>query len=389
MPRTQRTRSKSSQWTDGFARGAVNNVGFADLSSLYDVSGKSITDYRGSPTSDGLLDIQEYDKSKLTLVEGQGGAQSDPTWHQYENFPLGRYKSDFTTYVTGTFSGLPSEDVQHTEIRARTNPSRPDYAIGHYIQDLVELPRMIKDIGDQLKRGSRRASPDKTAANNYLAAKFGWLPLFDDMQKLFDVYKYIDRRNDELARLFSSSGLKRRVGLGEFTGTNTQTVFVESGPRGSLTARAEQVLLCKTWGTIRWKPTIPPSHYPNNSARLALAKKTVLGATASGAFASSWDLIPWTWLLGWCTNVRSYVLAHGNTVPAAPSGMSCLMRHTVGTREFKVTSISSGLKGGYGTIEYERKQRSVRAKPSLSAFLPYLDGGRLSVLGALAVQRFR
>lgn len=387
MTRTARTRTSTVPFGSGSRIGAVNNVAFSGDATTLPMRYSTMDDYKGRPVKPSPMSKSSSDKSQLELVHGAKGSPTDPTWYVYDNFPIGRYGTDYNTAVQLSWPHGHSSTFG-TEILAKTNPSRPDYGIGTMIQDLVNLPRMIRDVGDAFKRGFSQPA-DKLIANQYLGAKFGWIPLYDDLSKLLDVNIYIDRRNSELDRLFSGRGLKRRVGLGKHTQTHVSTQFVSSGATGTLTAKAEQISHRELWGTARWKPTIPPQYYPSDSERLLLAKRTVLGATASGTFANSWDLIPWTWMLGWVTNVRSYVLAHGNTVPAAPSAETCVMIHTESSRNFTVTSRSAELRGGEGTIYYDEKFRNVHSKASVSAYLPYLDGGRLSVLGALAVQRFR
>jgi hypothetical protein len=371
---------------EGYHYGAVNGVPFGRNAADYDVQGSTCTDKVGSPVVDSTLTLKHWDKSGITLCNGSTGEEGADTWVRLIDYPIGKYESDAALINSGAPVVYPSSSVMATDVLARSNPSRPDFVPGQIIQDIYEIPKLIRHIGDQLKQGFR-VSPNR-AANGYLAAKFGWLPLVEDFVKTLDVFKYIDRRNNELDRLFTASGLKRRLRLGKYTGTSESTNFVASGAKGSLTCKQISHTTYEFWGTVRWKPSIAPEFYPNHAQQLALAKRIVLGATASGSFASSWDLIPWTWLLGWCTNVRSFVLAHGNTIPCDHSDV-CIMQHGDHHRDMKVTSQSSWMTGGDGTIVRDTKDRFVVSKASISAYPPYLDGGRLLTLGALAVQRFR
>jgi hypothetical protein len=250
---------------------------------------------------------------------------------------------------------------------------------------------MLYNIGNNLKDATRRRprkpSP-KGYANAYLSGLFGWSPLFDDISTLLDVSSYISRRNRELHKLFEGRGTRSRIDYGAQHNTFEDVQFLESGwPFGVLGATRKVVTSDHIWGTVRWKPTTSPGWHPSEEEYLALAKKVVSGATASGAFASAWDLIPWTWLLGWLVNVRSFVLANGNTVPAAP-GPVCLMRETRSIQTFVPSNPGGFLRTG--TITNWIKNRYIFPDgATFGAFLPHLDAGRLSVLSALAVQRLR
>lgn len=382
MARHHRDRYFGIPFSNGYISKQVNGVPSMTPASNFDEFFRDSGDYIGQPVVDSDFRLEKCDKSKIDRLSGYndlGGGN----FVNVVNHPLGKYESGYD-YVKLS-SGAPSYSALATTALARTNPSRPEFVAGELIQGIASVPRMIKEIGDHLRKGS--INP-RGIAGQYLAANFGWLPLFDDMGKMLDVHRYIDRRNAELKRLFSNQGLRRRVSLGSYTNTETTTQFVSSGTNGTLTCKRSIRAQSRIWATCRWKPALHPAQYPSDSQRLALAKRIVIGATASGAFASSWDLIPWTWLLGWSVNVRDFVLAHGNTIPCTHDDVNVMDTHYQ-TQEFRVLSRSSWLHGGDGVIEHERLIRSIRSKPALNAYIPHLSGKRLSILGALTVQRFR
>jgi len=100
-------------------------------------------------------------------------------------------------------------------------------------------------------------------------------------------------------------------------------------------------------------------------------------------------VIPWTWLIGWFSNVGKYTLAHSFTVPAT-HGVGCFMSKaeaTLASGEVIPVAITGSFQvEGKGTATYTIKTRAVSSSVTVGANVPYLDTFRLSILGALWVQ---
>lgn len=146
------------------------------------------------------------------------------------------------------------------------------------------------------------------------------------------------------------------------------------------------------WGTIRWKPTAPPPFSLDDESMNRFALKLALGLTVEGMAKGTWDVIPWTWLLGWFTNIGKYTLLYSNTVPATFSE-ACLMNRVVLTSFpglVKVTGSDAYFVNPSGTYIHTRKHRLIGSgSPTAGLNMPYLDMSRLSVLASLFVQRMR
>jgi hypothetical protein len=345
-----------------------------------------VWDHHGQPASaDTPMWMEGIDKSGVNPIsfysQGWGNWPNDYTevtgWYPDQLQGWDFYAAH--AYVEGFRNG----PIAATDVLARTNPSRPKANLGMLIQDFVELPRMIFSLGNNLKNGPTNSA--QNAASGYLSYRFGWAPLYEDLKLFLEVAEYVSKRNKELHKLFEGGGTRHRVELDKATGTDETTQFLHSGwPIGFRMARRHVHSKHRSWGTVCWTPTTAPGYKPSESEYLDLAKKTVHGATASGLFASAWDVIPWTWLLGWIVNVRAFVLAHGNTIPAQSSPV-CIM-HEIDTTQ---TFVPLSYEGPTDVVKTWRKQRNVYPGATFGAFLPHLDAGRLSVLGALTVQRFR
>lgn len=160
-------------------------------------------------------------------------------------------------------------------------------------------------------------------------------------------------------------------------GTNTLVVPVTVG------------VAKEAWATIHWKPTTPPPFHPSDVELNRFCRKLVLGMTTEGLAKGTWDIIPWTWLVGWFTNIGKYALAYSNTVPASYS-KACFMSKVTVTGIAGVP-VATGLRTNTvritGHSSFVRKTRTVSGALTPGFHMPFLDIWRLSVLSALAVQR--
>lgn len=387
--------SGSIVWSVPSGSGSIPN-GTSVQPTLSNPKWEKSRDYIGRPVTDSPFIIDGWDRTGISPSNGvnPGAGSNHFGWEaaSVNNVIVGRLATDYAWHVYP--SGSKTDLEISTEVLARTNPSRPQVNPGMWLQNLWELPFTLKGIGDNLKNGNppKKLGGAKNAANVYLGFLFGWAPLFEDITVLLNVMSYVDRRNAELHALFEKKGgAHHRVQFGTFSASETSNneILDSGGAFGVVNAKRVGETKMRVWATVRWFPTTAPGWHPNDAEYLALAKKVVTGATASGAFAAAWDVIPWTWLLGWVINVRSFVMANGNTIPAASSPVS-IMRSYETTHTFSnVTYSRSWIHGGEGTIKVWTKQRFIFSGTTFGAFLPHLDAGRLSVLGALTVQRLR
>lgn len=338
-------------------------------------------DSYGAPVIDSYFNSERIERQSTPY---NGKCPPEQALFPYEVVNLhGNYEGGYLP------SHLPTNTMSDGEAAAaavsRTNPSRPVVSPLGWAQNLKDLPGMLKDVGKLIRSPKRLLSP-KEIANQHLGALFGWLPLFDDVKKLIEFGSYVNKRSDEIRRLYSASGLKRRISLGNDNKHEQHTYpTLSGGPSVDVdTAITTNETL---WATVRWKPDMVPGfHSPSDSERLALARRVASGMTVEGAIQGAWDLIPWSWMVDWFANVGDYITMSSNTIPASPVSV-CVMRKKETTVTFKPLSKPVWLQGGGGRTLYVTKNRYVGGA-ALEASLPYLDGRRLSVLGSLFVQRF-
>lgn len=257
----------------------------------------------------------------------------------------------------------------------RSNPSRPVVDIGVTIAELRDAPSLLNIAAKTLAR---------KGANALLAYQFGWKPLLSDIKKLVDFQVDTARRVDELNRLYSSGGLKRRIQLGTEQSSKRIIRHPVSSQGKYLTVDGHANSVRKSWATMRFVPqpgTIPPA---TDKAKLMLAIRATYGLTVD--ISTAWELLPWSWMIDWFSNVGDYLQTTRNIV-GADLASSCIMVHTRQSCTMEAVS-EPGLTGGDHSYVIETKHRSVNPMA-----IPEIDLGfginpyRASILGALAVNR--
>jgi hypothetical protein len=214
-----------------------------------------------------------------------------------------------------------------------------------------------------------------------------------DIRQLLDLQSYILRKDKELNDLYSGRGLRRKLSFGDDCSEKSMLWSRASyGPNNYYRIPLSCMVTKRAWATIRWKPTSPP-HYGHGAdeSQNQLARRIVLGLTPEGLVKGTWDVIPWTWLIGWFTNVGSFALANSNTVPASHSG-ACFMsevKYLVAPQQTMTVGIKECTVRSTGFARYSLKTRVVSGSSTPGFNVPYLDTFRLSILGALTIQRFK
>jgi len=287
-------------------------------------------------------------------------------------------------------SGIPSVQAAAAKMLANTNPGRAEVSAPVYIGELRDLPHMIKGAGDFLiklrhakGRWHRQQLLNNATPSQYLSYQFGWKPLFNDLRSLLTFQDTVDKRVNELQRLFAKGGLKRRLdnlGSGSNHSEVTQTI---SSVLGDLTrARLSKDTTVSMWGTVRWRPAFVPKMRDNASLR-KLAHKAVFGLSIQAEDA--WNLMPWTWLADWFSTCGDYLAASNNRIPSSPQSV-CIMTNTKTTLRWR-RSESSWVQGGNSYATLETKQRNVPGVVLPTVDIDFLSLRQLSILGALFITR--
>lgn len=384
MARIIRTRSRNFPYPSG-SYVLKTNAGLTTGYGINRTYSSSITDFVGRPVVDSALTSSQYLGTPPT-VSGTV-------------IPSYTISNNSTTYYDYCFTALPSEMTGMStlsapagwmlDLVAGTNPSRPVLKLPEMVENIVSLPKMLKSLGDILMSPKSVLSPKK-AAGTYLGVQFGWLPLIEDLQKLANLQQHVIKRSKELNQLYSGKGLRRRLKFRDDTATYAYTSNWATYANARIKVNCSLTIKRRTWGSIHWKPTAPPPYHPDDESQNAFVRRIALGATPEGLANGLWAVIPWTWLIGWFTNVGKYTLAHSWTVPAT-HGTGCFMSEAVATYVVggcSVTEAKSSSLSATGKVTRTVKTRSVSSSVVAGANVPFVDPFRLSILSSLFIQRF-
>jgi hypothetical protein len=245
----------------------------------------------------------------------------------------------------------------------------------------------IMHIKSHLATFKRLPKGSKTLANYHLSVQMGWLPLISDIRKMLQFQALADKRIEELNRLYSSRGLKRRLQLWSDVQSAQSDIVADSSLGLLINVRKYTVTRRRSWGTIRWIPTSVPKDLKRQDLG-RLARKLVFGLDHNGFDAyQAWNAIPWTWLVDWFANFDDFLEAHRNDVPAAPVGPSNIMTLTETYETWVRTDLLTKEIVGSDGVRILRTKERAQSSGSLSVTLPFLNGRQWSILGALALQR--
>lgn len=342
-------------------------------------------DIANSPHTDNPLTIDKWDGSFLLPLNGEV-VTALPSVQRYTEFK----SSAPYTLRSHLTTDMPSAAVDATKLLAKTNPSRVEVAPLSLIQDMIDLPKMLKDL-NKLRKSPRSILTPKQLANQNLAFQFGWLPFVNDISKLLHFQKFVDQRSNELQRLYSKGGLKRRMSLGS-AGAETQGVTtLESSIGLTIFAKYGKFTSSRRWGTVRWIPTGLPPWSPKDGKYIDEARHLVSGFTINGLNAGAWDLLPWSFIVDWFTNSGEFMQANLNTIPVTHGPCNIM---TESTTLIAFNRLGSGgdnlaITGGSGLASFHTKKRDVIVAGDFSASMPHIGAQKLSILASLFVQRFK
>lgn len=301
---------------------------------------------------------------------------SGASYSEYTNYiPIGirAVPADLTVPAAPSFNSAAVTSL------ARTNPGRAAVSLPVFVAELRDLPHAIRSAGNFIRQFRK---PIKQSAGEFLSWQFGWAPLFSDLRKMIQFQDTVDKRVNELQRLYSNGGLKRRIRHGNWSAHSETSVITESSLGTTVATRLSHDTQVEVWSTVRWRPTRLPAAIDNVHLR-KLARKAIFGMSLQAEDA--WNLIPWSWLVDWFSNIGDFLEAHNNRVPSV-AGPVNVMRRTRTSAHWTRTN-SNWISGGTGHGTRDTLQRRVIHGGLPEADFQFLSGRQLSILGALAITR--
>lgn len=255
-----------------------------------------------------------------------------------KDFKSGTFESWFQDYVADVFdnlspfghlavTGVPSDVEAATSAAARTNPSAP------YVDvpvDILDTRAGLQRLGAKMdylvrERTTLARARIRQTGERWLENSFSISPLVGDIVKLLFLNEQMTRRIDAINRLYNGKGFRKTVLIGSYESfADNQLLYLQSN--GVFIYNYFQV---RTFVQLkvhcRWYPETMFAVKPLPAEISALARRALLGLTVDPSTA--WELMPWSWLVDWFSNISEVLIAKRNIVPAVLSGVYP-MRHT-------------------------------------------------------------
>jgi hypothetical protein len=290
---------------------------------------------------------------------------------------------------------------------ARAAPGRPTASVA---QTAIELFR--EGIPSLPGRLAGRLLSARNAGSNYLNYQFGWAPLVNDIKKMYQTYRELDKRLAQLVR-DNGKGIRRRRDLGSDSTTTVVSdtsvpggngyIIGSPGMYGGIPGRSTSVIY-KTESTHRWfvgkfryyVPDIGSDQWTRRATR------ALFGLNPTPELL--WNVLPWSWMADWFGNVGD-VLSNmsSHAVDNLTAEYAYVMEHKTTTTTVDIRCHNDAyvkpptFQGGYDvpindftTTCVDTVETKLRAGASPYGFGLTFDGFsnyQLSILAALGVTR--
>lgn len=358
-----------------------------------------------NPLSSGCEDVANgYGKDNpLTIIHTSTKLGNlDASWFEEEEFPdpygylqqsRGSIDEVLVSHPYGMEEGVNEERIEFvTKAAADTNPSKAKVDVAVFIGELRDLPSLFKNVGDDMF---------KYGANEYLKAQYGWKPLIKDLRNFFKVVNLVDKRMRNLERLNKDKLLRLPYrNKNPLVTVGSNTLFHKSTPmfpgwRAEL--KTETTWRRSRWATVSFKPEVPKNLVTLPSKdMLSKVNQALYGGVVDGA--TLWQLMPWSWLYDWSSNVGDFLAANRNVVGAKVDDVTLME-----TNEILSTTDVVGWysEGGINrpssaqtpaATQMVQKLRFPNMKPAVITrgdIDVMSDTFKMPILTALAIQRFK
>lgn len=317
------------------------------------------------------------------------GESESTSGHRWVDCPVQYF--DIDPYVTDHISITddPSLAECATMTLRRTNPSRSSVEGIVALAELREIPGLIKEsyaiaLNKLFKHIPKRLFRNLSrAAKLNLLIQFGILPLLGDLNTCLGFQALVDQRVREIERL-RTRGLRRTVEL--WRGSKRSTVNNELVNSSLITARADihKVTTLIIRGHVRWRVT--DNFYESEADTRARARDIVLGNVVDPS--TIYELLPWSWLVDYFTNLGSFISAHRNQLDTTHTTPRIMREaRTVCSTSDESTS-NSGVKMSPFRGEVVWKTRRV-VTAAITARTDFLNPSQWSILASLSVLKSR
>jgi hypothetical protein len=269
-----------------------------DSTSSFTSSAKEFGDVVGNRNGNNPAYSSEVSRSG-GIASGTTLSSRSVTW---TNWMIDTGKN--TTWSHLAVANVPSDSWCATEVASQTNPSNATVNIPLSIAELRDIPKMVKRKFGQQK------------GNSVLESTFGWQPMVRDIQSIMRVIHSVESRIKTLNMMSSGAPLSRTRTA--FSGVTTlkdeDRRTVDYTNRGQiLSHRRLTTTRCDKRVTVQWKPNFDLSQMSDHE-KWKYAMRIALGLEPTTLWQTAYELIPWSWLNDYFSNMGDLVSLTNNSV---------------------------------------------------------------------------
>lgn len=364
------------------ASGATSNV--APVANSF----QDCDDSHGTPWTDSVFSTG---RSKFPRVHLNGTRVQTGIMYTITNVPLnvglgGKYITE-PWEIHGTVAGskYPTSTLANKAL-ANANPNTPVVDLPVSILELRELPGLLRDAG---RIALKRLDATRAGAKANLMGQFGIIPVINDVRTLLDFADKVAEREAYLIRLNSEKPIRIKRKITEQTWDVTVTpVAWASNAENSATFNKIR-LNYKTTSTYWYSVRAHLSVLLSQREIQSLAFRTTLGLDTVSV-SSLWELLPWSWLIDWFSDMGDILAAHRTGIPFTYSHLNIMCK-----TEYRINgsfpsvrpTMSVTLANPDGTAVHKTRTPVpiVWAFPTLR--IPYLGARQWSILSSLLILR--
>lgn len=285
---------------------------------------------------------------------------------------------------------VPSIELLTSALFSAANPSKPAFSVAQFAGEMKDIPNLLRVKGHSLL---------KRAANGYINYRFAWQTLIKDFSNMWDLQSSFERRLRTLKNLRDNGSSVEKASLYHGVGTarwENQTLSQRPYLQGPIMG----VGYTKIWGAVKYE--LDSDYYDISSASdeqlTKLVERSLYGLyePLKGEFLPNfvslsdiWELLPWSWLADYFTNIGDLAAMTDNRLGLTPS-KACIMHSFSSTLSHQGNKIQDpwGWRGSVspGYIQRLEKSRYVvgnRVMPLANK--PLLSDRQLNIIAALLV----
>lgn len=403
MPSTFRQRFRDPIGKQGSGVRSFVGTGGSNTTTIDDVM---INDYVEDYTSSHMGPF----RCARTGASGSIINGSFPAWDgivTYSNVPSGVRNNSFNYKLDIT----PDDGYLKTATLAKTNPNLSTMSVPNSLFELRELPSLIKQYGQEALNVISKNVSLKSLANLNLMASFGVAPMVQDLQTLSKFQANVEKRLRTIQDVRLYGGVRKTKKLGVYEDVTVSPSYFWDGPvfiPFDITQKTSvEVSGCTIW---RLSPYYTGNLYSDHSQDRSLfdnSLKGLVGLTGRSvstdqlnAFRAAyglysygindlWNILPFSWLVDYFSNVGDVVDANSNQLGLEPTAAVLMKKSTVTVTHPLVQQGDLTISAGTmtGVLKTRMPIDIPSARSSITYKVPAITGSQWAILGSLFLSR--